>query len=210
MRNRLIVVVLFCLSLSACTAVSKSQKIDMNARPVRDMQILVQMGHLPTDDVVSQSQQNFYNDQLKAAMHERLPQIFRINGVPVESIAAENSNPINPMAVQHMLDAAKTSHVLILNIKSFTYATKYQVKQFLSYVNFDADLWDVQEKRVVWKAQPYLRIQYQHQPLLQTQHFAGQLLNGMNTDGLIILKQPHAIDLVGDRISDVPYNTKDR
>lgn len=208
---RTYLVALFCFfTLSACTAVSKSQKIDMNARPVGDMQILVQMGHLPTDGVVSQSQHSFYENQLKAAMHERIPQIFRANGISVKSITVGNSDPINPMAMQHTLDAANTSHILVLNIKSFAYATRYQVKQFLSYVNFDADLWDVQDKRMVWKAQPYLQIQYQHQPLLQTQHLAGQLLNGMNTDGLIALKQPHAIDLAGDRISDVFHGTKDR
>lgn len=209
MGNRLIIVALFCLTLAACTAVTKTQKMDANARPVKDVQIIVRMGYLPIDGVVSQTLHNAYNGQFKAAMTERFSQIFRANDVPVESITVGNNNPISVIEIQSLLNTSKTSHVLILNIESFTYATRYGVKQSLRSVNFNTELWDVQGKHVVWKAHPYLGL-IEEQPLLRTQHLAGQLLNGMNTDGLITLKHEHAIDLVGDRISDYYVGTKDR
>ncbi len=78
------------------------------------------------------------------------------------------------------------------------------------YVGFVANLVDVQERRAVWKAHPCLPLA-ERLPLLRTQYLAAQILNGMNTDGLIHLTQGYAIDLTGDRIHNYSsFGTKDR
>jgi hypothetical protein len=76
-------------------------------------------------------------------------------------------------------------------------------------VLFDAELWNAKTKRMVWRASPSLGV-VENQPLLQSQQFAAQLLNAMNGDGLISLKQGHAVDSSGERISDYPVDAPDR
>jgi hypothetical protein len=208
-RYRLLYAVFFCFLLTSCAAVTKTEKLDANARPIKDIQIILVLGDLPHNSAVTFTDRSFYNHQLKSALASRFLQIFQANEVTVESIIFEDDTKQDHVNVQNLIRNAQVSHVLILSVEKHLYSGRYGRKEDLLGVGFVANLVDAQERRTVWKAHPFLYLE-EKQPLLRSQHLAAQILNGMNTDGLIHLTQGYAIDLTGDRICNFTNSKKDR
>jgi len=76
-------------------------------------------------------------------------------------------------------------------------------------LTFKAALWESGRKRIVWRGSATLAL-VRHQPFLQSQDFAAQLLNAMRADGLLALKHGHAVDSAGEKITEYPPSAVDR
>jgi hypothetical protein len=134
-----------------------------------------------------------------------MPAIFEKNGVPVKKIQVEPL-PIKYQRIEGgdislpLLDQIKTSHALVLIADKFVFQTPCGPDSG-AWVDFDARLWDLNKKRPVWSASPRLFLTIK-QPLLRSQQFAGSLLNSMQKDGIVNLKNDSGpIDLDGKTIS---------
>jgi hypothetical protein len=212
MRTPLIRIAAFlaCLALAACTATApKTRKLDADAEPVRNITIAILMGDLANVPNAAPLEMLAYRNEFRHALAKRVPAVFEANGVPVRFVAVQNSVLRAGTRPEALLKKAGTSHVLVLNAKSYSYLKRGEIRQSVGAVNFDADLWDTRTNRVVWKAEPILAL-VERQPLLRSQHLAGQLLNGLGSEGLITLAHGHAVDLSGERISDYYVGTEDR
>jgi hypothetical protein len=201
------------LGLAVCAATAWPQKLQADAEPVRDVMIVVLMGDLaslPGTANLTPAAVLTYRTRYKDAVEKRLPAIFEANGVPVRfvlvalSVVKGRARPSDTM-----LADTRFSHVLILNLRDYSYFTRRGIRQLVVNARFDGELWELKTRSVVWKASPTLGI-VESQPLLQSQDLAAQLLNGMHADGLITLKQGHAVDFSGERISTYSADTPDR
>lgn len=194
---------LVCLALSGCGTPINNRKVDSSAIPVRDLTIGIAMGRLSPK--AFPSEQDAYATQYRSSLETRFPDIFRKNGVPVDAVLIRAEGVVEGALLKQYMDFPKTSHLLILNAKSTQYfADKLtgQKQNDFSFVIYDAKLWDLKSRRLVWEASPRMRVDGSHpQPLTSTQSMAAGLLKGMNADGLISLKQDEPMDLSGQAIS---------
>lgn len=195
-----------CLSVilfTACTPRIVSKKLDATAEPVKDLTIAISMGNLSSVGV-SPSELQVYNHEFKDAFTTRFPDIFKKNGVEVKKILVEGPAAQGDLYPKTLVDNATTSHVLLIKGVAF-------VKQNgMGFINFDVSLMDVQRRLVAWTEKAQLSLVVT-QPLLRTQVVAGQILNGMQKDGLIHMKQEHSIDFAGEEIKAGYYGgSKDR
>lgn len=190
---------LTCLLLTACAPAIYTQKVETNIEPIRDLSIAIWMGSIGTHQIYA-SEKYQYRNQFKAALENRFPKVFEANGIPVKSTIVMDGEIVAKPTSSMLLSNIKTSHVLILNPKSVSFEARAGVKTSAAIVHFDADLWDVNKRTIVWKARPYL-ILLDNKPLYGANSMAAQLLNGMNKDGINKLKTESAIDLFGKPIS---------
>lgn len=207
--------IFLCFILVACApATIKSKKtIDVSAPPIQDLSIVIWMGNTP-DMKLTATERDAYSIQFSAAFKERFRQIFEKNGISVGQLDISNQ-PLKSIAAlpgnssDTLITHAKNSHVLILHADSIWYLARYNDKTSPVFLHFNAALWNVQSKQIVWTSIPTLCI-CEKQPRLKVQEFAGQLLNAMNKDGLIHLKQNTPIDLWNEPITVYPVWINDR
>lgn len=200
-------VLLLCIAgLVACSSVLKTgEKLDPNAERIRDLTIAIRMADLSNAPNIFPEERVVYRTQFKAALESRFPEIFRVNGVPVASTFVQDGR--TAFIPNQFLNSSSTSHVLVLNAKSVSYLARFNMRNSdWCWVRYEAELWDMRHKRVVWKATPQHSLEAKNpQPLRKTQAMAGWLLNAMNSDSLIAMKQKEAKDLSGKTITTI-YN----
>jgi hypothetical protein len=185
----------FALALSACAENIKSQKIGENTKPVQDVTIVIWLGDTSRLNFLTNNEKSWYANQFKNALQKRMPAIFKANGISVRSMTTAFAFQHADNWPQAFSGDGKATHILVISAESFS-----EINRGRS-INFEAYLWNVSEKRAVWKAEPKLGLGLA-QPLLKTQFLTGQLLNGMKTEGLITLKAPRAVDLTGEVIPE--------
>lgn len=194
---------LVCLALSGCGTPINHRKVDPNAKPVQDLTIGIAMGRLSPS--AYPSERDAYATQYRSALETRFPDVFRKNGVPVDAVLIRVDGAIQGSLLNQYMDFPKTSHLLVLNVKATEYVAHKLTGQKLhdfSHVIYDAKLWDLRSRTLVWEASPRMRVDGSSpQPLTSTQLLAAGLLKGMSAHGLISMKQDEPLDLSGQAIS---------
>lgn len=193
------------LTLTGCATVIKTQKVDPTASQVRDLTIVIRMADLSASPNVFPNEYAAYRDKFKPAFESRFPEVFRVNGVGVVSMVVQDGGIASALAPGKLLGDATSSHVLLINARSLSYMSKYGARHDASlWLEYDAALWDVRRKKLVWKATPGHELDGKDpKPLRRVQLVAATLLKGLNSDGLIKMKQSEALDRTGKEISGI-------
>jgi hypothetical protein len=212
-RARLYAAAVTILASALFATAAVAEKLQADAEPVRDILLVVFMGDLsnpPGSANLTPASVFAYRTRFKDALEKRLPAIFDANGVPPRGVMVRTA-VLKPgvRPPDAMLNDRRFSHILVLNLKEYRYLSRRGVRQLVVYINFDGELWSTERKSIVAKYAPSLAF-VEKQPMLQTQDMAGQILNALHTDGLIVLKQGHALDFSGEKIGEVPIDTPDR
>ena len=170
-------------------------------KPIKDLTVIFWFGSgVPACPEISVA----YVSAFRPAMLTRLPAIFAANNIAVSKTLVE-SIPIKYLRTKSgeltlpLLDQVNTSHALVLIADAYRYlGTKCGPNSHVT-VDFDARLWEVAKKRQIWSATPTYYL-IEKQPLLRSQQFAGDLLNGLHRARVITLESGRAVDLTGDRL----------
>jgi hypothetical protein len=203
----------FAVALALLAPAAVAEKLQADAEPVKDILLVVFMGDMsnpPGQANLTPAAVYAYRTRFKDAMEKRLPAIFEANGVPPRGVMVYTTvlKPgVRPSDA--MLADRRFSHILVLNGRQYRYYHRRGVRQLFVYVNFDGELWSTERKSIVAKYTPSLAF-VEQQPMLQAQDMAGQILNELHKDGLIVLKQGHAVDFSGEKIDAVPVDMPDR
>jgi hypothetical protein len=199
------------LALAAYSATAAGEKLAADAEPVRDLGIVVWTAEEAASPDGKKLDWRDEGGRFKDALGRRLPEVFAINGIPVKGVSMGQNVPSKTdPRLQALPNYAATSHLLLLTAKLLVYA-KRRTEQVRvpDVLTFDAALWDSRRKRIVWRGSATLSL-VRHQPFLQTQDFAGQLLNALQSDGLVTLKQGYAVDGAGEKITEYSPSDSDR
>jgi hypothetical protein len=201
--------VLSVLVLAACGGDSGVRPAQPDGAPISSLAVAAFMGDLSVvpEGKISPGERVAYRIRYKDAFEKRLPAILRANGVPVTAVSVRLS-VVRPGSRPPLQDT-RFSHVLVLNGYNYRTVSRATVRQLYVNVIFDAELWSTASGRVVWSGRPFLSV-VEKQPLLQVEHFAAQILNAMQADRYIALKNGYAVDFEGKRIEDPDVSTPDR
>jgi hypothetical protein len=212
-RARLCSTAVTILASALFATAAVAEKLQADAEPVRDIALIVFMGDLsnpPSQANLTPASVYAYRTRFKDAMEKRLPAIFEANGVPPRGVVVYTARlkpGVRPSDA--MLADRRFSHILVLNLKEYRFLHGRGVRQLFVYANFDGDLWSTERKSIVARYAPSLAF-VEKQPMLQTQDMAGQILNALHKDGLIVLKQGYAVDFSGEKIDEIPVDAPDR
>lgn len=186
-------------------------KLDSAPAPIQDLTLIIWLG----GDIPGCGEHTAaYSSKFREAMTTRFPDIFEANEIHVTQTIVEKT-PIKYKRLDSanlalpLLEKVQTSHALVLIATQFSYTGRCGPDNWSVYLEFDAKLWDVNKKRPVWSADPWLQLALK-QPLLRTQMFAASLLTAMHKDDVIKLKTTVPVDIVGNPISIPTIRTEDR
>jgi len=180
--------------------IARAALVDKNAKPVADISIILSLGDATNAAGFSDDMKKWYSHQLKDAMQKRMPEIFSANQVLVNSTTVLEGPPLGEKWPENSDAVAGASYVLVLTPKYFTSKPT---------IFFEAVLWDVQEKKMVWNSFPEMAV-FVSQPLLRTQLLTAKILSALKNDHLITLKTNDPIDLRGEPITTYFRFTDDR
>jgi hypothetical protein len=192
--------------LSACIVPTplKKEKVDPNAEQVQNLAVVIRMADLSKVPQAYPSEITAYRTVVRSALENRFPEIIRANGVHLTSIEVKDVREVNEPLSRTLSSDSKATHALHITPLSVSIrvnrVSDRRIDPFM-LIRYAAELLDIRTRKVVWKATLETRFVAQGvQPLLYAQGLAAEVLNGMNSDGFITLKQENAIDLSGNII----------
>jgi hypothetical protein len=196
--------------MAAYSPTAHAEKLVADAEAVRDLGIVIWTSEVAASPDGKKLDWRDDGGRFKDALGRRLPQVFETNGIPVKGVSMDTTaySKADPR-MQSLPRYSGTSHLLLLSAGFLAYRRPTEQVRVPDVLTFNAALWDSSRKRIVWRGSATLAL-VRHQPFLQTQDFAGQLLNAMQADGLAALKHGHAVDNAGEKITEYPPSAADR
>ncbi|MBG7619682.1 hypothetical protein I5R65_09440 [Herbaspirillum sp. AP02] len=180
--------------LGGCTAMAdKSQKFAQPETVIDAVVLTMNFGDISKIPAKMSAQVDPYQNDYVPALKTRVPATFENNGIRV----------LTPTQAKAAISSRNRYEI---RIDAATFSQSYTKD---SWVHFDLLLWDRQLRKKIWAGRTQLSVT-SDQPLLRSEKVAGDILNSLNREGLIQLKQGYAVDARGERITDVSKFSTDR
>ncbi|HEY7985585.1 MAG TPA: hypothetical protein VIE17_01550 [Methylophilaceae bacterium] len=195
---KLLSIIILCVAviLTGCSLPAvKSEKIEAIPNKIKELDVVIWMGQLPTKFFVKDTDREAYSSNCRKSLLKQLPSIFHKNGILIKSIYIDTSSTGLVKESRELLKNSNSPYLLLLTVRGYTTGT-LKSKTDLWSMNFQADLFDTQMPKIVWKSHPSIGLDTNDFDQ-STAFFSAQIINGLKKDGLIDLKTDSAVDQEG-------------